>query len=172
MGFLQNCSINNETTSHCIAHAWSDPENEYLSKACCSQSCHESMCKQCDLLFETLNSILSITATLDSIEKADVQYDATLANNNIFNWLQHIICYAQQDKAKQVCLERLSNQTGLLIQDCCQNVFPNLKSSYVNLIMQVLILAVSIHNHFMRYANLMKFFFCTLITINLKRAKI
>ena len=43
------------------------------------------MCKRCDLLFETLNSILSITATLDSVEKADVQYDATLAKNNIFN---------------------------------------------------------------------------------------
>ena len=28
--------------------------------------------------------------------------------------------------------------------------FPNLKSSYVNLIMQVLILAVSMHNHFVR----------------------
>ena len=106
------------------------------------------------------------------LKKADVQYDATLAKNNIFKWLQHIICYAQQDKAKQDCLESLSNQTGLLIQDCCQNVFPNLKSSYVNLIMQVLILAVSMHNHFMRYANLMKFFFCTLITMNLKRAKI
>ena len=126
------------------------------------------MCKQCDLLFETLNSILSITATLDNIEKADVQYDATLAKNNIFKWLQHIICYAQQDKAKQVFLESLSNQTGLLIQDFCQIY----KSSYVNLIMQVLILAVSIQNHFMRYANLMKFFFCTLITTNLKRAKI
>ena len=67
------------------------------------------MCEQCDLLFETINSILSITATLDSVKKADVQYDATLAENNIFKWLQHIICHAQQDKAKQDCLESLSN---------------------------------------------------------------
>ena len=65
------------------------------------------MCKQCDLLFETTNSILSIIATLDSIEKAGVQYDATLAKNNIFKWLQHIICYAQQDKGKQDCQESL-----------------------------------------------------------------
>ena len=65
------------------------------------------MCKQCDLLFETINSILSIIATLDSIEKADAQYDATLAKNNIFKWLQHIIYYAQQDKGKQDCRESL-----------------------------------------------------------------
>ena len=109
IGYLQNCSINNETISHCIAHALSDPENECLSKACHRKSCHEFMCEQCDLLFETINSILSITATLDSVKKADVQYDATLAENNIFKWLQHIICHAQQDKAKQDCLESLSN---------------------------------------------------------------
>ena len=53
-----------------------------------------------------------------------MQYDATLAKNNIFKWLQHIICYAQQDKAKQDCLESLGNQTGLLIRDYCQNVLP------------------------------------------------
>ena len=106
-GYLQICFINNETISHFIEDALSDPENEYLSKACRSKSCHESMCKQCDLLFETINSILSIIATLDSIEKADVQHDATLAKNNIFKWLQHIICYAQQDKGKQDCQESL-----------------------------------------------------------------
>ena len=53
IGYLQNCSINNETISHCIAHALSDLGNEYLSKACHGKSCHEFMCKQCDLLFET-----------------------------------------------------------------------------------------------------------------------
>ena len=69
IGYLHNCSINNETISHCIAHVLSDPENEYLSKACHSMSCHESMCTQCDILFEVINSILSITANLDIIEK-------------------------------------------------------------------------------------------------------
>ena len=123
IGYLHNCSINNETISHCIAHALSDPENEYLSKACHSMSCHESMCTQCDLLFEVINSILSLTANLDIIEKADVLYDATLTKNNIFKWLQHITHYAQQDKAKQHCLESLSNQTGLLIWDYCQKSF-------------------------------------------------
>ena len=42
------------------------------------------MCKQCDLLFEKIKSILSVTATLDSIKKADVRYDGTLAKNYIF----------------------------------------------------------------------------------------
>ena len=79
------------------------------------------MCKQCDLLFETINSILSIPATLDSIEKADVQCDATLAKNSIFKWLKHIIRHDHQDKAKQ---ESLRNQTALLIWEYCQKVLP------------------------------------------------
>ena len=69
IGYLHNCSINNETISHCIAHALSDPENEYLSKACHSMSCHESMCTQCDILFEVINSILSLQQTLILLKK-------------------------------------------------------------------------------------------------------
>ena len=80
---------------------------------------------QCDLLFEAINSIPSITANFDIIEKVDVLYDATLTKNNIFYWLQHISHYAQQDKAKQDCLESLSNQTDLLIWDYCQKSFTN-----------------------------------------------
>ena len=35
--------------------------------------------------------------------------------------------------------------------------------------MQILIMAIVMHNHFLRNANLMKFIFCTFITINLPR---
>ena len=65
--------------------------------------------------FETINNILSITSTTDSTEKAGVQYDSTLAKNNILKLLQHIIRHAQQDEAKQDCLEGLSNQTNRFI---------------------------------------------------------
>lgn len=42
--------------------------------------------------------------------------------NKIFKWFQLIIWHAQQDKAKQDCLESLSSQTGLLIWDYPQKV--------------------------------------------------
>ena len=48
-----------------------------------------------------------------------------MAKNNIIKWLQNSIRYAQQDKAKQDCLESLSKKNGLLIQDYyCQKVLP------------------------------------------------
>ena len=97
--YFLSCSINNETISHCIAHALSESVNKYLSKGYHNKSCHEAKCKQCKLLFETISSIPSITSTLDSIEKADVQHNATLGKITFSN--VYTILFAMPNEAKQ-----------------------------------------------------------------------
>ena len=78
------------------------------------------MCKQHDLLFKT--------ATFHQLHQHLMYWKIRYAvwwyfgKNKIFKWFQLITWHAQQDKAKQDCLESLSSQTGLLIWDYSQKI--------------------------------------------------
>ena len=69
-------------------------------------------------------------------------------------------------RSDQVIADSLTIVSLVILQIATDS--PNLKE----LIMQVLIMPLSMCNHFMRYANLLKFIFCVFVMVNLKRAEI
>ena len=94
----------------------SDPSNARLSTDPCKDE-HDEYCIECEQLLHTINKIINFIDESAINGKDGSLYDAKIAKENIFKWVQHLIRHTQQNKAKHDVMEKLDDHSGLLPKD-------------------------------------------------------
>ena len=121
--YCAHCRDNMENlcADHCIEHALSDTQCVEFTSPC--THAHAEQCENCDLLRNTMGSILSEIRESHDVQfystdqHEDLLYDAVQAQNSILQWKAHILSAANQDRAKTDAVKSLQCDTILVVMD-------------------------------------------------------
>ena len=123
-----NCTKEcHQVGSHCPHHAISDPKNKLLSVKC--DQVHDRSCSNCENVLEIF-SLISDHCSQDTVlnqderSKADLLYDLNNIQNDIMQYMTHIIRDCQQEKIKTKIVEELTDDDLFWIKDWSQKVLP------------------------------------------------
>ena len=111
----------NQCPDHCTNHALSDASNKVLQNPC--THAHTQQCKKCDLLANTLDSILlkirepSEVQFYSQDQLEDTLYDANQAKELVLQWKAHILRAENQDRGKTSAVNSIQKDTVVIVMD-------------------------------------------------------
>ena len=118
IGKEENCA------DHCTTHSLSDPKTEHY-KGTCNHN-HNIVCERCESLEHVLQEIkyeLELTE-MDGKQKSRVEFDLKQCESSIYAWKAHLLRTIIQDEAKQETLNKLDQETCLIICDWAMKFLP------------------------------------------------
>ena len=113
--------MENLCADHCREHALSDTQCVEFASPC--THAHAGQCENCNLLRNTMSSILSEVRESHDVQfystdqQEDLLYDVVQAQNSIVQWKAHILRAANQDHAKTDAVKSLQCGTILVVMD-------------------------------------------------------
>ena len=113
--------MENLCADHCREHALSDTQCVEFTSPC--THAHAGLCGHCNLLRNTMSSILSEVRESNDVQfystdqQEDLLYDVVQAQNSILQWKAHILSAANQDRAKTDAVRSLQCDTILVVMD-------------------------------------------------------
>ena len=113
--------MENLCADHCREHALSDTQCVEFTSPC--THAHAGLCGNCNLLRNTMSSILSEVRESNDVQfystdqQEDLLYDVVQAQNSILQWKAHILSAANQDRAKTDAVRSLQCDTILVVMD-------------------------------------------------------
>ena len=112
IGYRLHCETFSNCGTHCISFALSNTKSESLQIE--HNHLHNKTCYQCALLMSTIEAVtnLVIDVSSDEDERDDLLYDVNIAKSNILEWMAHILRDVQQEKAKILAMNQLSQTNG------------------------------------------------------------
>ncbi|CAC5366838.1 unnamed protein product [Mytilus coruscus] len=117
-----------EVKDHCLIYALSDPLRPEFSKRC--QHNHTYVCVPCEQLKESTSSLLktvqcAVQENAERTEKLnDLNFKGTQAIQSITNLKNHLVRCKNQDSAKSVLFDTMSEDDVLLICDWSMKYLP------------------------------------------------
>ncbi len=111
----------NQCADHCRSHALSDTTNKELHSPC--THAHTQQCDKCDLLTNTLDSILAKIREPGEVQfyshdqLEDTFYDANQAKEMVLQWKAHILRAENQDRGKTSVVNSLQEDTVFIVMD-------------------------------------------------------
>ena len=118
IGKEENCA------DHCTTHSLSDPKIENY-KSTCNHN-HNIDCDRCESLEHVLQEIkyvLDLTE-MDDEQRSRVKFDLKQCETSIYAWKAHLLRTIIQDEAKQGTLNKLDQETCLIICDWAMKFLP------------------------------------------------
>lgn len=111
---------------HCRRYALSDPAVPEL-RSTCDDHHHDQQCVNCDLLFNTINTIGKQIGEWDISDESRIvlKHDYDVASNAIYEQMAHVIRGVHQDQAKKNIVETLDEESGFLIFDYAMKWLPS-----------------------------------------------
>lgn len=111
---------------HCTVFALSDPFEERFSGECCHD--HNQACPECKGIVDVLEAIEDTLRNgdldLSEKQKERARWDLDHAVSSIDAWKAHLLRTFQQDQARQDTLNRLDDQTIMVINDWAMKLLP------------------------------------------------
>ncbi|CAB4026770.1 Transposon Tf2-6 poly, partial [Paramuricea clavata] len=118
IGKEENCA------DHCITHSLSDPKAENYTSTCNHN--HNINCERCESLELVLQDIkyeLDLTE-MDDEQRSRVEFDLKQCETSIYARKAHLLRTITQDEAKQETLNKLDQETCLIICDWAMKFLP------------------------------------------------
>lgn len=119
VGRIENCG------DHCSTHSLSDPNiQEYHSK--CTHK-HDLQCERCEALEKVLDDVNSKIQSIESIDeelRSRLKFDFNQFQAAIQAWKAHLLRTVVQEEAKHEAMQKLDQQTCLIIVDWAMKFLP------------------------------------------------
>ena len=111
-------------TDHCTVHALSDSSAWEFRGECDHQHCYE--CERCESLEGVLKEVAEMQDKADMTEEERVRqrFEYTESVRNIQAWKAHLLRSSNQDEAKQHILQKLDENSCLVIMDWAMKFLP------------------------------------------------
>ncbi|CAH3046708.1 unnamed protein product, partial [Porites lobata] len=111
-------------SDHCTVHALSDSSAWEFRGECDHEHCYE--CERCESLEEVLKQVAEKQDKADMTEEERVKwrFEYTESVRNIKAWKTHLLRSSNQDEAKQHILEKLDDNSCLVIMDWAMKFLP------------------------------------------------
>ena len=111
---------------HCTVFALSDPVEEKFSGECCYD--YNQACPECKGIVDVLKAIEDTLRNgdldLNERQKERARWDLDNSVSSIDAWKAHLLRTFQQDQARQDTLDRLDDQTIMVINDWAMKLLP------------------------------------------------
>ena len=102
---------------HCTSYSLSDPKNTEFKGECKHK--HDVECEQCESLEEVLKDIKDKinNINIDEEQRKRINFDYNQHEEGIKAWKAHLVWTVLQEEAKQAALDKLDDETCLIIVD-------------------------------------------------------
>ena len=114
-------------TDHCTIHALSDPSDDSADfRRECYHS-HKTNCERCDALENVISEILRELedSGFSEEKKATMMFDYNECVQKIRAWKAHLLRSVNQEEAKQDALDKLSEESCLIVMDWAMKFLPH-----------------------------------------------
>ena len=124
IGYRLHSETFSNCDTHCISFALSNTQSESLQIE--YNHLHNETCHQCALLMSTIEAVTNLVTDVssDEDERDELLYDVTITKLNILEWMAHILRGVQQEKAKTLAMNQLSQTKGFWLSDWAQKILP------------------------------------------------
>ena len=116
-----------DCTDHCTMHALSDPSDDSADlRGECNHN-HKTNCERCDALENVTTEILREleNSGLSEEKKARMMFDYKECVQDISAWKAHLLRSVNQDEAKQDALDKLNENSCLIVMDWAMKFLPH-----------------------------------------------
>ena len=87
---------------------------------------HNETCHQCALFMSNIEAITNLLTDVssDEYERDELLYEVNITKSNILEWMAHILRGVQQEKAKILAINELSQTKGFWLSNWAQKILP------------------------------------------------
>lgn len=122
--FKAHTSREEHCTDHCTTYSLSDPKNTEFKGECKHK--HDVECERCESLEEVLKDVKDKINNIDIDEeqRKRIYFDYNQHEAAIKAWKAHLVRTVLQEEAKQAALDKLDDETCLIIVDWAMKFLP------------------------------------------------
>ena len=122
--FKTHVGRDEQCSDHCIVHALSDNNAGEFRGECEHQHNHE--CERCQSLEEVLGEVAEMLEKADMMdeERVRLRFEYSESVRSIKAWKAHLLRSSNQDEAKQEALQKLDENSCLVIMDWAMKFLP------------------------------------------------
>ena len=122
--FKAHMSREEHCTDHCTTYSLSDPKNTEFKGECKHK--HDVECERCESLEEVLKDVKDKINNIDIDEeqRKRIYFDYNQHEAAIKAWKAHLVRTVLQEEAKQAALDKLDDETCLIIVDWAMKFLP------------------------------------------------